>query len=149
MTLSKFRTSSCNLEIERGRYTRPKLNVDQRLCMSCNVVEDEEHIVFHCQDNRAECKLFLQNLDTRYSFLQLSAEQYVFRMRCSDPQILAWLGKFIQQSFLNRSILRNNACTRWGQGLGFIAYSSLAAAFDDMWGWGCRFDDLLFSSVYS
>ena len=59
VALSKLRTSSHSLEIERGRYTRPKLNVDQRLCMSCNV-EDEEHFVLHCQDNRGERELLFQ-----------------------------------------------------------------------------------------
>ena len=51
-----------SLEIERGRYTRPKVNVDQRLCMSCNVVEGEEHFVLHCQDNRVERELLFQKI---------------------------------------------------------------------------------------
>ena len=45
VALSKLRTSSHSLEIERGLYTRPKLNVDQRLCMSSNVVEDEKKYI--------------------------------------------------------------------------------------------------------
>ena len=114
VALSKLRTSSHSLEIERGRYTRPKLNVDQRLCMSCNVVEDEEHFVLHCQDNRMERELLFQKIYMRdSSFFNLSSsEQIVFLMRCSDPQIMAWLGKFIHHSFLNRNILRYNARTR-------------------------------------
>ena len=114
VALSKLRTSSHSLEIERGRYTRPKLNVDQRLCMSCNVVEDEEHFVLHCQDNRVERELLFQKTYMRdSSFFNLSSfEQFVFLMRCSDPQIMAWFGKFIHHSFLNRNILRYNARTR-------------------------------------
>ena len=65
--LSKLRTSSHNLEMERGRYTRPKLNVDLRLCMSCNVAEDEEHFVLLCQDNRVERELLFQKLYMRNS----------------------------------------------------------------------------------
>ena len=57
VALSKLRTSSHSLKIERGHCTRPKLNVDQRLCMSCNVVEDEEYFVLHCQDNRVKREL--------------------------------------------------------------------------------------------
>ena len=114
VALSKLRTSSHSLEIERGRYTRPKLNVDQRLCMSCNVVEDEEHFVLHCQDNRMERELLFQKIYMRdSSFFNLSSfEQFVFLMRCSDLQIMAWFGKFIHHSFLNRNILRYNARTR-------------------------------------
>ena len=48
-----------NLEIERGRYTRLKLNVDQRLCMSSNVIEDEKHFLLHWQDNWVERELFV------------------------------------------------------------------------------------------
>ena len=45
IALSKLRASSHDLEIERGRYVRPKLNLSDRLCMSCHVIEDEEHFV--------------------------------------------------------------------------------------------------------
>ena len=40
------------LEIERGRYM--KINKEQRFCRQChlNVIEDEEHFFFHCQQNR-------------------------------------------------------------------------------------------------
>ena len=155
VALSKLRTSSHSLEIERGRYTRPKLNVDQRLCMSCNVVEDEEHFVLHCQDNRVERELLFQKIYMRdSSFFNLSSvEQFVFLMGCSDPQIMAWFGKFIHHSFLNRNILRYNARTRWGQGVVFLWPSSLlAAVFGDMrcrqWRKGLPFpDDPLFSNV--
>ena len=41
VALSKLRASSHDLEIERGRYVRPKLNVDERLCLSCNVFENK------------------------------------------------------------------------------------------------------------
>ena len=67
VALFKLRTSSHRLEIERGRYTRPKLNLDQRLCMSCNVVEDEEHFVLHCQDNRVEREFLFQKIYMRDS----------------------------------------------------------------------------------
>ena len=47
-----------DLAIERGRYVRPKLNVGERLCLSCNVVENEEHFVTACKDNEVERALF-------------------------------------------------------------------------------------------
>ena len=55
------------------------------------------------------------------SFFNLSSsEQFVFLIRCSDPQIMTRFGKFIHHSFLNRNILRYNARTRWGQGVVFL-----------------------------
>ena len=51
IALSKLRASSHDLEIERGRYVRPKLNFNKRLCMSCHAIEDEEHFVTVCINN--------------------------------------------------------------------------------------------------
>lgn len=46
--LSKLRISSHDLLIERGRYFRPKVPRENRLCMTCNKIEDEEHFMIHC-----------------------------------------------------------------------------------------------------
>ena len=155
VALSKLRTTSHSLEIERGRNTRPKLNVDQRLCMSCNVVEDEEHFVLHCQDNRVERELLFQKIYMRdSSFFNLSSsEQFVFLMRCSDPQIMAWFGKFIHHSCLNRNILRYNVRTRWGQGVVFLWPSRhwrqcLVTCGAVSEGRGCRFLTIFCSRMY-
>ena len=43
--LAKLSTSSHNLEIERGRHTRPVTPADLRVCTACNV--DEEHWRLH------------------------------------------------------------------------------------------------------
>ena len=42
----KFRLGSHNLPIETGRWSRK--NREERLCPSCNVVGDEEHMLFDC-----------------------------------------------------------------------------------------------------
>ena len=41
--ISKLRASSHNQEIERGRYTRPKVNPENRLCPLRYVVDNEIH----------------------------------------------------------------------------------------------------------
>ena len=51
IALSKLRASSHDLEIERGRYVRPKMNLYERLCISCHVIEDEEHFGAGCINN--------------------------------------------------------------------------------------------------
>ena len=43
--ITKLRCSSHALEIERGRYQNPKVPRDPRLCLTCKVVEDENHFV--------------------------------------------------------------------------------------------------------
>jgi len=48
-TFVRVRISNCNLDIERGRYS--KLPVEQRICRLCSsvtVVEDEFHFIMHC-----------------------------------------------------------------------------------------------------
>ena len=50
--LSKLRASSHDLEVERGRYVRLKLDINEQLCISCHVIEDEEHFVTDCENNR-------------------------------------------------------------------------------------------------
>ena len=110
VALSKFRASSNDLEIERGRYVRRKLNVDKRLCLSCNVVENEEHFVTVCNDNEVERALFINKLEKRdSSFANLiNWEKCIFLMTCADSQILTWFGKCIYHSSLNRNMLRHN-----------------------------------------
>ena len=48
--ISKLRLSSHDLEIERGRYQKPKLTPAQRLCKLCNLgyIEDEIHMLLFC-----------------------------------------------------------------------------------------------------
>ena len=49
--LAKIRLSSITIRIETGRFERPKLPVEARLCPCCKdqkSVENEEHFIFHC-----------------------------------------------------------------------------------------------------
>ena len=47
--LTRLRTSSHVLEIERGRYTVPKTAVGDRLCKICQQMEDEAHFLIDCK----------------------------------------------------------------------------------------------------
>ena len=57
VAITKLRTSSHVLEVDRGRYQKPKVPRDLRLCRICNVVEDEEHFVTSCNINQGEQNL--------------------------------------------------------------------------------------------
>ena len=48
--LMRFRTGAYHLAIETGRWARPKLPRQHRVCSkcSCTVVEDEVHFLFEC-----------------------------------------------------------------------------------------------------
>ena len=90
VALSKLRASSHDLEIERSRHVRLKLNVDERSCLSCNVVENEEHFVTACKDKEVERALFTNKLVKRDpSFANLTnRKKIIFLMTNADSQIL-------------------------------------------------------------
>ena len=49
--LSRYRTSAHNLQIERGRYTRPITPLSERKCVHCSsgVCDTEKHFILFCE----------------------------------------------------------------------------------------------------
>ena len=112
ISLSKIRASSHDLEIERGRYTRPKTDPKQRLCAWCLEVEDEEHFITRCQINAHERQILYTKIGSKHPEFQniSNHEQFIFLMSCKDRQILTWLGKFLHKSFNIRNVKRYKSC---------------------------------------
>ena len=46
--LTRWRLSNHKLKIETGRYTKPLTPREMRKCNRCNVLEDENHVIFCC-----------------------------------------------------------------------------------------------------
>ena len=46
--ITRWRLSNHKLQIELGRYAIPKVPRNERLCLKCGVVEDENHALFVC-----------------------------------------------------------------------------------------------------
>ena len=101
IALSRLRTSSHTLEIERGRHDRPKKPIEARLCSTCSLVEDEQHFVCACLVNREIRAFMYDKISGIYSnFIHLNDEyKFIFLMANTDRRILNWLGKFVYQSF--------------------------------------------------
>ena len=97
------------LHIERGRYTKPRTPVNERLCTLCNCVEDELHFVTACTINQTERKIMYDKICLKFpNFSQLNdAEKFMFLFTFSDAQTLSWLGKYLYKSFL----VRVSACS--------------------------------------
>ena len=112
ISLSKIRASSHDLQIERGRYTRPKTDPKQRLCVWCLEVEDEEHFITRCQINAHERQILYTKIRSKHPKFQniSNQEQFIFLMSCKDRQILTWLGKFLHKSFTIRNVKRYKSC---------------------------------------
>ena len=58
VALSKLRMSCNSLRIETGRYERPLIPLDQRICFNCEVdiIDDEVHFITNC---RITCHRYL------------------------------------------------------------------------------------------
>ena len=100
-SISKLRTSSHILEIERGRYTRPKTPIELRLCHVCNVLEDEEHLLVECSLYNDDRKLLLEKISRTYPELKDMSKHgtFLFLMMLEDEESLTLLGKFIHKAF--------------------------------------------------
>lgn len=103
--ISKLRASSHILEIQRGRYDRPKKPREERLCVLCGNVEDEEHFVMKCRINHQERhQLFSRISRFNYSFGHLDdSDKFLFLFNNSDQKLLTWFGKFLFNSFKLRA----------------------------------------------
>ena len=100
--MTKLRTSSHDLLIEKGRHTR--IPEEQRRCKVCNVLEDESHFLLSCKLFTAErLKLFtslgLQGNDNGYTTNDLLS----FLLNSNDQRHLELVGQFIYLCFQKRS----------------------------------------------
>ena len=46
--ITRWRISCHNLRTETGRYDNPPTPRNERVCLTCLIVEDETHALFHC-----------------------------------------------------------------------------------------------------
>ena len=46
--ITRWRPSNHRLKIELGRYSRPIIPRNLRLCDLCEQIEDEDHVIFRC-----------------------------------------------------------------------------------------------------
>ena len=88
--LAKFRSGSLPLHIETGRYSKPKVPLNERICKFCsqNAIEDEIHFLMDCDfysDIRRS--LFLKAQTCNTDFNNLSTEnKFIFVMNFINLQ---------------------------------------------------------------
>lgn len=88
---TKLRISSHKLQIELGRYTKPrKTPVEDRICKLCNnqEVETEEHFLMSCTLYKKARQTLFETLDSFTSFQSLTEpDKFTFIMSCLDGDI--------------------------------------------------------------
>ena len=98
-SFSRFRLSSHDLEIERGRYTRPKTPVEKRTCRFCqnNIVEDEIHFLLTCKKyNSLRSEMFNTVNNFVYGLSNLDSQTQFVRLLTSDQEeVLHAVGKYL------------------------------------------------------
>ena len=112
MFKTELRSSSHTLEVERGRYTKPKNNICERLCPVCNVIEDEIHFLANCKLYDAERTHFFGKVTAKIQNLHElnDADKFILLVSSKDKPILVWTGKLIDKCFNIRSRFYLNYC---------------------------------------
>ena len=103
---SKFRIGNHNLRIESGRFTIPKTPEDLRICDHCslNSVENEMHVLFHCNlyDDLRKI-LFIKINERNKLFTNYNNHDKVcFLFNNTDSYISRLTATFIFQAFERR-----------------------------------------------
>ena len=106
-TLTRFRLSNHVLAIEKGRHSKPKIPVEERLCNYCsmNCIEDEYHFLCVCPAYETLRQEFIQNCNSAgfYGLQSNFTLQNVLNLK----EMSFYTGKLINNMFLKRSSIVN------------------------------------------
>ena len=103
--VAQLRISSHNLEKERGRHTRPKTPVANRICRRCQTiqVDDEIHFLLQCRPNMFELDrkaLLSETVKNITNFnTQCDTEQFKSIMSSKNHAIINALAKYTYVCF--------------------------------------------------
>ena len=91
IALSRFRCSSHDLQIEKGRYTNTPR--EERLCKCCNtnVIEDEYHFLLVCPAFNTIREKYIKE----FYFVHPSIEKFSSLLNCSNDRVLQNIAVYI------------------------------------------------------
>ena len=105
--MAHLRTSLHTLAIEYGRCTRPKANFEDRYCLFCpHMLEDEKYFLAECIENKTEMDILfskVERLFKNFSCLDIG-EKCIFFLNSKDQQVLTWVAKFKYMIHLKQKI---------------------------------------------
>lgn len=106
--LSKLRLSAHSLRIETGRFSKNRIDINQRICLYCNrdEIDDEKHFVLECPSLDIERNNMLHSITLDCpNYNNLSADQRLFYLLNASGNIIKTVGKFCYYGFEKRSQL--------------------------------------------
>ena len=100
--LTQFRPGVHDLEMERGRYGRKPLPIEERYCKLCldmriQAVEDEQHFLLYCLNYAEQRGRFFEKLEQMHYNLGLleDSDKFVSLLSQKNNNCIHWLSKFI------------------------------------------------------
>ena len=100
--ISKYRLSDHNLPIERGRYVKPKIPKELRLCTKCKLAMGNEiHVLLECKNTHSKNlnDEFLNEIITicqQFTILQ-NSEKVIYLLKACDRDVTAILAKWLEK----------------------------------------------------
>jgi hypothetical protein len=102
--LANFRSGSLPLAIETGRYAKPKVPLNERICTYCNknCVEDEMHFLMECEFySDLRYFIFQKGHQFNETFSSLNkVDKFIFLM--NDISVQPFLAKTMYNMFCRR-----------------------------------------------
>ena len=92
-SVSAFRISAHKLQIERGRYIGKK--VEDRLCTTCNKVEDEIHLLCECVKYQLFRTNMYHNIGSNFCNVVPNRGKFINVMTNTDENVVKCLGQFV------------------------------------------------------
>lgn len=109
--LAKIRLGCLELEIETGRYSRPIIPAEERLCQVCENgqgnVEDEFHFIMECDRYTYERAGWLNSLTVAPN-LQESDKETILKTVLNEPENIKSTAQFLINCFDIRSKFMGN-----------------------------------------
>ena len=101
--MAKLRLGILPLRMESGRYKRPKLVSNQRLCQQCMLgeVEDEEHFMLVCPKHRSRRDKLLSSIENLTDFNEMRPSAKL-NFLLNDNGIVKASSQYIIDSFFAR-----------------------------------------------
>ena len=103
--LSRLRLSNHQLMIEKGRHRKKPIPRTERLCKSCNVIEDEMHFIVSCGLYKNERENLFEACKNTSTFFEGMADEakLIFILSNEDKIAESKLGNFVYKCFTKRS----------------------------------------------
>jgi hypothetical protein len=108
--LAQLRLSSLPIRLETGRYERPRLPEQARLCQICSdgvSVENEEHFIFICTCFHDIRQVWLTKLKIPQNFSQLPISDKL-KLTCNEPENVKITAQFVIDAYNLRSRVISN-----------------------------------------